>query len=182
MKKGDFFMSNTKKLVILSFLTALTIILARFLSFQIQILRISLEFLPIMIAAILFGPIAGGIVGAVADLIGATLFPAGTFFPGFTISAFATGVIYGLFFYKKQITWMRALLGTFTKLVIVDLLMVSAWLVILYQMPLAALIPTRLLKFAVMLVVETGFVYLGLRPILSRLSKINFLPAAISGK
>ena len=164
-------MSNTRKLVILSFLTALTIILARFLSFQIQVLRISLEFLPIMVAAILFGPIAGGLVGAVADVIGATLFPAGTFFPGFTISAFATGVIYGLFFYNKRITWLRALLGTFTKLVIVDLLMVSTWLIILYQMPVSALVATRLLKFAVMLIAETGFVYLGLRPILTRLSK-----------
>lgn len=175
-------MSNTRKLVILSFLTALTIVLARFLSFQIQILRISLEFLPIMIAAILFGPVAGGLVGAVADIIGATLFPAGTFFPGFTVSAFATGVIYGLFFYKKQITWIRALLGTFTKLVIVDLLMVSTWLIILFNMPVSALLTTRLLKFAVMLVVETGFIYLGLRPILSRLFKLNTITAASVGR
>ncbi|MBN1623933.1 MAG: folate family ECF transporter S component [Clostridia bacterium] len=166
-------MTNTRKLVILSFLTALTIVLARFLSFQVQILRISLEFIPILIAAILFGPIAGGIVGAVADVIGFMMFPTGTFFPGFTISAFTTGIIYGLFFYKKQITWFRAITGTLVKLLIVDLLMVGTWLVILYKMPLAALIPTRLLKIAVMLVFETVFVYFGVRPILSRLSGLS---------
>ena len=175
-------MSNTRKLVILSFLTALTIVLARFLSFQIQILRISLEFLPIMIAAILFGPFAGGLVGAVADVIGATLFPAGTFFPGFTVSAFTTGVIYGLFFHKKQITLARAFLGAFTKLVIVDLLMVSTWLIIMFNMPVSALLASRLLKFAVMLVVETGFIYFGLRPILSRLFKSNTITAASVGR
>ena len=166
-------MTNTRKLVILSFLTALTIVLARFLSFQVQILRISLEFIPIMIAAIIFGPIAGGIVGAVADLIGFMIFPAGTFFPGFTISAFSTGLIYGFFFYKKEITWFRAITGTLVKLLIVDLLMVGTWLIILYKIPLAALIPTRLLKIAVMLVVETLFVYFGVRPLLSRLSSLS---------
>lgn len=164
-------MTNTRKLVILSFLTALTIILSRFLSIQIQVLRIGLEFFPIMVAAILFGPIAGGIVGVVADLIGATLFPAGTFFPGFTISAFTTGLIYGLFFYNKQVTWAKALLGTFTKLIVVDMIMVSAWLIILYKMPLAALIPTRLLKLAVMLPVEICLVYFGVRPLILRLQK-----------
>ncbi len=168
-------MTNTRKLVILSFLTALTIVLARFLSIQIQVLRIGFEFFPIMVAAILFGPIAGGIVGAVADLIGATLFPAGTFFPGFTISAFTTGLIYGLFFYKKQITWARALFGAFTKLIIVDMLMVSAWLIILYGMPVAALVPTRLLKLAVMLPVEISLVYFGMRPLLNRLQKTSSL-------
>lgn len=168
-------MSNTKKLVILSLLTALTIVLARFLSFQVQILRISLEFLPIMVAAILFGPVAGGLVGAVADIIGATLFPAGTFFPGFTISAFATGFIYGLFFYRKKMTISRAIFGTFMKLIIVDMLMVSTWLIILYKMPIEALVATRLLKLGVMLIVETGFAYFGLRPVLNRLNKSNML-------
>ena len=175
-------MTNTRKLVILSFLTALTIVLSRFLSIQIQVLRIGLEFFPIMVAAILFGPIAGGIVGAVADLIGATLFPAGTFFPGFTVSAFTTGVIYGLFFYNKQVTWARALLGAFTKLIIVDMLMVSAWLIILYKMPVAGLIPTRLLKLAVMLPVEISLVYYGVRPLLLRLQKTTGIMVGNSAK
>ncbi len=164
-------MSNTRKLVMLSFLTALTIILSRFLSIQIQVLRIGLEFFPIMVAAILFGPLAGGIVGAVADIIGATLFPAGTFFPGFTISAFTTGIIYGLFFYNKNLTWIRIILAAFTKLVIVDMLMVSSWLLILYKMPLAALIPTRLIKLAVMMPVEVVLIYFGARMLVMQLQK-----------
>ncbi|HRX42242.1 MAG TPA: folate family ECF transporter S component [Clostridia bacterium] len=166
-------MTNTRKLVILSLLTALTIVLARFLSFQVQVLRISLEFIPIMIASILFGPLAGGIVGAVADVLGYAVKPIGTFFPGFTISAFATGFIYGIFFHKKQITWLRAISGTVVKLLVVDLLMIGTWLLILYKMPLAALLPTRLIKIAVMLAVETVFVYFGVRPLLSRLSSLN---------
>lgn len=164
-------MTNTKKLVILSLLTALTIVLARFLSIQTQVLRISFEFFPIVVAAILFGPLGAGITAAVADIIGATLFPAGTFFPGFTVSAFTAGIIYGLFFYNKKITWIKTILAAFTKIIVVDMIMVSTWLMILYKMPLIALIPTRLLKLAVMLPIEVVLIYFGARVLVMQLQK-----------
>ncbi len=41
-------------------------------------------------------------ITTLADLIGATLFPAGPFFAGFTLSAFLTGLIYGLILYKRE--------------------------------------------------------------------------------
>lgn len=164
-------MSNTRKLVTLSFLTALTIILARFLSIQTQFLRISFEFFPIVVAAILFGPMGAGITAAVADIIGAMLFPAGTFFPGFTISAFTTGIIYGLFFYNKKITWIKTVIGVLVKIIIVDMIMVSIWLMILYKMPLEALVAGRLIKLSVMLPIEVILIYFGARVLVMQLKK-----------
>lgn len=164
-------MTNTKKLVILSLLTALTIVLARFLSIQTQVLRISFEFFPIVVAAILFGPLGAGITAAIADIIGATLFPAGTFFPGFTVSAFTAGIIYGLFFYNKKITWVKTILAAFTKIIVVDMIMVSTWLMILYKMPLIALIPARLIKLAVMMPIEVVLIYFGARVLVMQLQK-----------
>lgn len=164
-------MTNTRKLVILSFLTALTIVLARFLSIQTPILRISFEFFPIVVAAILFGPVGAGITAVIADVVGAILFPAGTFFPGFTASAFLTGLIYAFFFYKKEITFFRTIMGVLTKLLIVDMVLVSIWLMILFKMPLEALVPTRLIKLAVMLPVEAILVYFGARPLIVQLRK-----------
>jgi len=66
---------STKKIAYLSFLTALTIILTRILSIRIPIagvegVRIGFGSLPIIFAGIAFGPIAGGIVGALGDLLG----------------------------------------------------------------------------------------------------------------
>ncbi|MFO7612496.1 MAG: folate family ECF transporter S component [Clostridia bacterium] len=164
-------MTNTRKLVILSFLVALTVVLARFLSFKIDVLRMSFEFFPIAVAAMVFGPIAGGITGMVADLIGAILFPSGTFFPGFTISAFLTGIIYGLFLYKSKVTLLKTIACVLVKLLVIDMVLVSAWLMIMYKMPLSGLVVTRLVKFAVMLPVETVLLYFGARPLIDRLKK-----------
>ncbi|MBP3583660.1 MAG: folate family ECF transporter S component, partial [Clostridia bacterium] len=60
--------------VALSMLAAISIILGKYLAFGIgNVLRFSFENLPIAFAGIAFGPIAGALVGAVADLIGCLL-------------------------------------------------------------------------------------------------------------
>ena len=51
-----------------------------------------------MLIGMFFGPLAGGISGLVADLVGATVFPQGAFFPGFTISSMLWGIIPGVFY------------------------------------------------------------------------------------
>jgi len=92
---------NVKRLVLTAMLIAIEIVLTRFLSIQTPILRISFGFLPITVIAILYGPVYAGIGAAIADLIGVMLFPTGAFFPGFTLTAFLTGVTYGIFLYKR---------------------------------------------------------------------------------
>lgn len=95
---------TTPVLVKASLLAGLSIIFTRVFSFMIPLaglpaLRIGFGGLPIMISGILFGPLVGGVVGLVADLIGFLLNPmGGTYFPGFTISAALTGIIPGLIY------------------------------------------------------------------------------------
>lgn len=95
---------TTPVLVKASLLAGLSIIFTRVFSFMIPLaglpaLRIGFGGLPIMISGMLFGPLVGGTVGVVADLIGFLLNPmGGTYFPGFTISAALTGVIPGLIY------------------------------------------------------------------------------------
>ncbi|MDF2678515.1 MAG: hypothetical protein K0Q97_2867, partial [Bacillota bacterium] len=93
---------DTQSLVLMGTLIAIEIVLSRFLSLSAWNMRIGFGFVPLAIAAMLLGPVKAGIVGAVADIIGAILFPTGAFFPGFTLTAFLKGVVYGLFLYKKQ--------------------------------------------------------------------------------
>jgi ECF transporter S component (folate family) len=93
--------SRTKTLVFVSLLIAMEVIFTRFLSVQTPILRIGFGFIPVAFAGIMFGPIIAGLTGAVADIIGVLLFPAGSFFPGFTLSAFLGGAAYGVFLHKK---------------------------------------------------------------------------------
>ena len=60
--------------VALAMLAAISIICGKYLAFGVgEVLRFSFENLPIIFAGIAFGPLAGGLVGAVADLIGCIL-------------------------------------------------------------------------------------------------------------
>jgi len=93
---------TTSVLVKAGLLAGLSIVLTRAFSFMIPLaglpaLRIGFGSLPVIIAGILFGPLVGGAVGVVADLIGFMINPmGGAYFPGFTVSAALNGVIPGL--------------------------------------------------------------------------------------
>lgn len=60
--------------------------------------RLSLGNVPIILGGILLGPIYGVIIGFGADIIGANLFPSGTFLVFPLISSILYGLIPGLFF------------------------------------------------------------------------------------
>src|SRR3712207_6616484 len=94
-------MGNTKKMVMIGSFIAIEIILTRFLSIQTPIIRFGFGFIPLSFSAMLFGPAAGAITGALAEIMGMMLFPKGAYFPGFTVSAALSGAIYGMYFYKK---------------------------------------------------------------------------------
>ena len=94
--------SNLKMICFSAMLIAIEIVLNRFLSINTLGLKIGFSFVPIVIAAILFGPVVAGVVYGAADLLGAILFPIGPYFPGFTICAVLMGMTYGVFLYKKE--------------------------------------------------------------------------------
>ena len=106
MKKTKF---TTEMLVFTGFMIALAVVLSKLISINISFLRIGFGFLPIAVLAILYGPYVAAIGYGVADLLGAWLFPTGTFFPGFTVSAVLTGLIFGWVLYGKEVTFVRAL-------------------------------------------------------------------------
>ena len=93
---------TTKTLTLTALLAALEFVLSRFLSISAWNTKIGFAFVPVALAALLLGPLNAGIVAALADFLGALLFPVGPYFPGFTLTAFLMGLCYGLFLYKKQ--------------------------------------------------------------------------------
>lgn len=137
---------STEKLVITALMIALTVVLSKLLSINILILRIGFGFLPVAILAILYGPLWAGIGYAIADLIGAFVFPTGQFFPGFTLSAFLTGIIFGLVLYKKEVTFVRALIASALVCLIVNLLLNTFWLTFIIGKGFDVLIASRAVK------------------------------------
>ena len=80
-------------------LTALCVVLDR-LSAMNEFFKVGLGFVPVVIAAILYGPATSALVYGLADFIAANLFPKGAYFPGFTLSAILMGAIYGIVLYE----------------------------------------------------------------------------------
>ncbi|MBR5269056.1 MAG: folate family ECF transporter S component [Anaerotignum sp.] len=146
-------MSRTHRIVLMAMLAAIQIVLSRFLSINLWNLKIGFAFVPIALAGMLLGPMGAGLTGMVADLIGATLFPSGAFFPGFTLTAFITAFGYGFFLQKKQ-NMPNILAAVLFSEIVGTLLLNTKWLSILYGTPFLPIFITRVGQAVGMGIVE----------------------------
>ncbi len=146
---------NTTRLLTIALLMAAELILTRFLSIDTPIVRIGFGFLPIAIIAILYGGGWAGLAYAIGDILGSTLFPKGAPFPGFTLSAFLTGLVFGIFFHKKPITWKTALPASLIIAICIDLILNTYWLSILMGKGFLVLMPARILKAGINIAAQT---------------------------
>ena len=91
--------TSVRTLTMLALLTAMSIVFSRVLSISTGFVRFNLGSLPVLLAALLFGPGAGFAVGAVADLIGGVL-SGYAINPLITLGAGAIGFAAGLAWQK----------------------------------------------------------------------------------
>ena len=124
-----------------------------------QYIRIGFSNLPGILVSALFGPSVGGIFFGVMDVVKFFIKPDGVYFPGFTISAALSGVIYGLVLYQKPVTLPRTLLSVGLNKLIVTVGVNTLWLNIMYQPAFMAILPARILAAAVMLPIDTVITY-----------------------
>ena len=137
---------TTEVIVVTGFMIALSVVLSKLISINISFLRIGFGFLPIAVLAIMYGPVIAAIGYGAADLLGAWLLPTGTFFPGFTVSAVLTGLIFGWILYKKEVTIIRALIASALVCLIVNLLLNTWWLTFLIGKGFKVLLASRAVK------------------------------------
>ena len=158
MKESKSFL-NTKTLVIMGLLIALEVVLNRFLSINAWNIKIGFSFIPIVFAAMFFGPIHAAIVGGLGDLIGAILFPIGAYFPGFTLTAVLMGLCWG-FFLKKDPSIVKIIIPTVINQFILGLVVNTFWISVLYGSPYGPLFVTRIFQAVLLTVVQIALIYL----------------------
>lgn len=101
---------NTYALTVCALLTALSVVLARWLTLiPAETTRISLEAVPIVLSGLLFGSIPGAVVGFAADLIGCLFSPSG-YNPIFCVPPILYGLLAGAV--RRYVTDRPALLRT----------------------------------------------------------------------
>ncbi len=146
---------SVKSVSVVGLLVAMEIILARF-SIHTWNIKIGFSFVPIVVAAIFYGPIA---VGSIGDVISAVLFPVGAYFPGFTLTAFLTGAVFGWFF-RKKVSLGNVILSVLIAQVLISQVMNTYWISFLYGSPFWLLFLTRIYQTAGMFVVQTAGIML----------------------
>ncbi len=159
--------SSTRTLVFVGLLIALEIVLTRFLSINTPIVRIGFQFLPIAVMGILYGPLTAATGAVIADLIGATLFPSGPFFPGFTLNAALTGLIFGIFLHRSDIKVWHIAAASITLTLVVTMGTTPIWLSMLYGKAYLPLLMSRIAQALLMIPVHILTIYVVQKRILT---------------
>lgn len=169
MEKNSFFGFKLLRVIVVALFMAIEIILTRFLSINTPIIRIGFGFVPVALVAIMYGPLWAAFGYAAGDIIGAIVFPTtGAYFPGFTLTAFLTGLTFGIFLYKKPVTWKTVLPASLIICLVLNLGLDTVWLYIILNQGVWALIPARLLKSLIMIpihVIVIPFLWKRLSPV-----------------
>lgn len=99
--------SSVRILCDVALLVALEVVLNRFCSINTDALKIGFSFIPMALCGMLYGPGWAAGAYAMADFIGAILFPIGPYHPGFTVGAAMRGAMYGFFLHKEPVAVER---------------------------------------------------------------------------
>ncbi|MBE6724886.1 MAG: folate family ECF transporter S component [Ruminococcaceae bacterium] len=124
-----------KSMVVCAMLTAVAVVLDRFVpALFTDTYKITFTFVPVVVAAILYGPWGGAAVWGLADLIGAILFPRGVYFPGFTVTSALKGALFGWFLHKKGAKFFpHVVVPTLVNNFVIGLAIDTLWIAILYS-------------------------------------------------
>lgn len=159
-------MSRNKKIILTAVLLSMLIILSRFLSIRTPITKISFGFVPTMLCAIWLGPTWTILLNVLGDIIGATFFPTGPYFVGYTISTAIAGFIYGMFLYKKKENAygdlqfiIRLVISTVLVAVIVNMGLNTLWTSMTTGKAFKALFLTRVPKQLIMIPIHVVVIF-----------------------
>lgn len=122
-----------RRLTVSALLIALDVVFTRLLAINTPLMKIGLGFAAVAVSAMLYGPAWAALTAALGDLIGALLFPTGAYFPGFTLTAALTGLIFGLFLYRREKSWLRAFFAALTNCLLVTLLLNTAMIAVFFR-------------------------------------------------
>lgn len=161
---------TTRRLTLAALLVALQVILGKLSVGDPAVLKVGLGFIATAIIGYYLGPWIGGLAMVVADLNSNLLLSNGTmFFPGFTFSAFISGVIAGMFLYQQPVTLPRALAYEFFQILITNVFFNTFWLYLMSMTSSStvhsfmALLSVRIIKEVISWPIEGLVVYLILR-------------------
>lgn len=154
---------RTRKITALAMLAAVSVVLSRFCSFYFaESYRINFGNIPIMLCGLLFGPGAGGLVGAVSDIAGSILLNPYGWNPWLSLSPLMMGICSGLFsrYVLRSATYLRVWCATLLSNAVSTMTLTTVILHFAYGQPLSVLFAIRLPQYFVMSALEALVIFL----------------------
>lgn len=139
-------------------------------------LRMLFKFIPDAVGALILGPLLGMLTGGAADVLGAVLFPTGPFFPGYTLSAILTYLIFALFFYRQELSVAGVVLARLCTNLLVNVLLGSVWSWMMYSSGYLYYLGKSIIKNLVLLPVEVVILLVLFRALLPVLGQLRLMP------
>lgn len=168
---------SIKQITAASLLVALGIVIGMFdVRIIPNVLQVSFSYIAFSICSFITGPLMAIPCGIIADLVDALWHGYDLFF-GYTLSAVAQGVVFALFFYRRDISLTRIVAARACVNLFVNILLGSVWRLMMmggeyfYYVFLAGLKNIILLPFEVMILV------IFLRALIPPLRKLKMIPS-----
>ena len=141
-----------------------------------ETLKINFGFLAIAAIGMLYGPVVGMFGAGICDIVGFLVKPSGAFVPVFTLIAMVQGLIYGLIVYRKHSqrtgwgrtveTAVRAVIARILDVAIINLLLNTLAISMMYGKVFNVLFSSRLVKNLIELPFDIGLVIIILPAVL----------------
>lgn len=143
-------LSSPASVAVCGMLLALRIVLGYFANFTLAAfpgVKFSLVFIPTAICGMFFGPVPTAVLGGCGDILSFFLNPTGgAYFPGWTINAALSGLVYGMLLYKNNATLPRVIISKLIITVFIELLLGTFWLTVQFGFPYFDYLCARALK------------------------------------
>lgn len=170
--------TSTETMAMFAILIAAQFVIAQFLTVQMWNIKIGFSFIPVVIAARLYGAVGGAVVAGLGDIIGVIFRPVGIWFPPITISTMLVGIVFGLFL-KKSDSFVRILTSVLISEFVFSLFVTPLWLTMLYKGQgtdfFSFYFSTLLSRLPVQIIPMTIVKLLIITPMLKAMDRIKFV-------
>lgn len=164
-------------LVLAAMLIALTSAIGALYIPVTESLRIKFTFLITATGSMIYGPVIGIATGIIGDIVSYLLAPSGPFFPGYTLSAVLSSLVYALFLYRAKVTPLRIFAAKAIVNIFVNAMLGSLWNIMLRGKGYIFYLTTSGIKNLLLLPVEATVLILLFSAILPFLRKEKLVPA-----
>lgn len=144
----------TQKTIFMAALIALEVIVSRLCSINTLTMKIGFGFIVIAVMGLMYGAFYAAVGAGLSDLIGALVFPTGSYFFGFTVTAILTGALFGLFLYNRKTSFFQICCMVVVSYICLSLGLNTYWLSLLTHTPFSVMLSTRLIQAAIMIPLE----------------------------